>query len=65
MHREWAPPWEYEKITVSEALARTAGKYPEKTALMNNPLYTDTELEHQLNDSESTVLVTLDLLAPR
>ena len=33
--------------------------------VMNNPLYTDTELEHQLNNSESTVLVTLDLLAPR
>lgn len=118
------PTLEYEKITVSEALARTAGKYPEKTALifldvkitykqlndmvnsfanalidmgvkpgdkvamlmpnmpqiviasygawragavvvMNNPLYTDHELEHQLNNSESTVLVTLDLLGPR
>lgn len=33
--------------------------------VMNNPLYTDHELEHQLNNSESTVLVTLDLLAPR
>ena len=33
--------------------------------VMNNPLYTDTELEHQLNNSESTVLVTMDLLAPR
>jgi len=31
----------------------------------NNPLYTDRELEHQLNDSGSTSLVTLDLLAPR
>jgi len=31
----------------------------------NNPLYTDRELEHQLNDSGSTVLITLDLLAPR
>jgi long-chain acyl-CoA synthetase len=31
----------------------------------NNPLYTDRELEHQFNDSGSTVLVTLDLLAPR
>jgi long-chain acyl-CoA synthetase len=31
----------------------------------NNPLYTDRELEHQLNDSGATVLVTLDLLAPR
>jgi long-chain acyl-CoA synthetase len=33
--------------------------------VLNNPLYTDTELEHQLNDSESEFLVTLDLLAPR
>ncbi len=33
--------------------------------VMNNPLYTDRELEHQLNNSESTVLVTMDLLAPR
>jgi len=31
----------------------------------NNPLYTDRELEYQLNDSGSTVIVTLDLLAPR
>ena len=30
-----------------------------------NPLYTDTELEYLFNDSGSTVLVTLDLLAPR
>ncbi len=34
-------------------------------AVMNNPLYTDHELKHQLNDSESKILVTLDLLAPR
>jgi len=33
--------------------------------VLNNPLYTDRELEHQLNDSESEFLVTLDLLAPR
>lgn len=31
----------------------------------NNPLYTDRELEHQFNDSGSTTLITLDLLAPR
>ncbi|MBU2552174.1 MAG: long-chain fatty acid--CoA ligase [Proteobacteria bacterium] len=31
----------------------------------NNPLYTDRELEHQLNDSGATAIVTLDLLAPR
>ncbi len=33
--------------------------------VMNNPLYTDKELEHQFIDSESKFLVTLDLLAPR
>ncbi|PKN33676.1 MAG: long-chain fatty acid--CoA ligase [Deltaproteobacteria bacterium HGW-Deltaproteobacteria-19] len=32
--------------------------------VMNNPLYTEHELAHQLNDSESTVLVTLDLFHP-
>ena len=31
----------------------------------NNPLYTDAELEYQINNSDSTVLVTLDLLAER
>jgi len=34
-------------------------------AVMNNPLYTDRELEHQLKDSGTTVLFCLDLLAPR
>ena len=34
-------------------------------AVMNNPLYSDRELEHQLNDSGSKVLVTIDLLAKR
>ncbi len=119
-----SPSLQYESITLSEVLARTAAKHPDKTALifldvkitykqlndmvnsfanalidmgvkpgdkvamlmpnmpqiviasygawragavvvMNNPLYTDHELEHQLNNSESTVLVTLDLLGPR
>jgi len=40
--------------------AMTAGA----ALVLNNPLYTDRELEHQLNDSESEYLVTLDLLAP-
>jgi long-chain acyl-CoA synthetase len=35
------------------------------TLVLNNPLYTDSELEHQLNDSESEYLVALDLLTPR
>ncbi len=34
-------------------------------AVMNNPLYTERELDYQLNDSDSKVLVTLDLLLPR
>lgn len=32
---------------------------------MNNPLYTDRELEYQFNDSGAKALVTLDLLANR
>jgi long-chain acyl-CoA synthetase len=34
-------------------------------AVLNNPLYTDRELEHQYNDSDSTVLMALDVLVPR
>ncbi len=34
-------------------------------AVMNNPLYTERELEYQLNDSDSKILITLDLLLPR
>jgi long-chain acyl-CoA synthetase len=33
--------------------------------VMNNPLYSDRELEHQFNDSNSKLLITLDLLAKR
>ncbi len=33
--------------------------------VMNNPLYSDRELEHQLNDSGAKVLITLDLLGNR
>lgn len=33
--------------------------------VMNNPLYTDRELEHQFNDSRSKILVTMDLLCNR
>ncbi len=32
--------------------------------VMNNPLYTEHELAYQLNDSDSKVLVTLDMLFP-
>jgi long-chain acyl-CoA synthetase len=33
--------------------------------VMNNPLYSDRELDHQFNDSGAKVLVTLDLLVNR
>ncbi len=33
--------------------------------VMNNPLYSDRELEHQFNDSGSKVLITIDLLGNR
>ena len=33
--------------------------------VMNNPLYSDPELQHQFNDSGAKVLVTLDLLGNR
>jgi long-chain acyl-CoA synthetase len=33
--------------------------------VMNNPLYTESELEHQLNDSESKTAICMDLLVPR
>lgn len=34
-------------------------------AVQNNPLYTERELAHQLNDSDSKVIITLTLLVPR
>jgi len=34
-------------------------------AVMNNPLYSDRELEHQFNDSGAKLLITLDLLGNR
>jgi len=33
--------------------------------VMNNPLYTESELEYQLNDSECKTAICLDLLVPR
>ena len=33
--------------------------------VMNNPLYSDPELDHQFNDSGAKVLITLDLLGNR
>ena len=34
-------------------------------AVQNNPLYTERELEYQLNDSDSKIMITLALLIPR
>jgi long-chain acyl-CoA synthetase len=34
-------------------------------AVMNNPLYSDRELEHQFNDSGAKALITIDLLGNR
>ena len=118
------PSIDYEKITLPEALERSARNYPDQTALllmgrkisyrelnrlvnrfaaalndlgvrkgdkvalllpnipqgfiaayavfrlgavvvMNNPLYTEAELEYQLKDSDSKVAISLDLLIPR
>ena len=115
---------ELERITMAEALRRTAGRFPDRIAfhylgrkisfreleslvnrftralaalgvregdkvatllpnmpqhvianhacyrlgavtVMNNPLYTEQELEAQLNDSDARFLITLDLLLPR
>jgi len=127
-HKSYAPgvkkTLDYEKRTISEALTRSAGKFPDHIALnymgkkisyrqlndlvnrfaralqhlgvrpgdrvavclpnipqviitnlailrigavtvQNNPLYTERELEYQLNDSESKMVVTLTLLIPR
>ena len=34
-------------------------------AVQNNPLYSERELEHQFNNSEATVVITLTILLPR
>jgi len=127
-HKSYAPgvkkTLDYEKLTMSEALTRTAQRFPGHTALnymgkkipfkelegrvnqfaralmdldvrpgdkvavclpnipqviianmaifrigavtvQNNPLYTERELEYQLNDSDSKLVITLTLLIPR
>jgi long-chain acyl-CoA synthetase len=127
-HKSYAPgvkkSLDYEKLTLSQALTRSAKEFPEKTALnymgkrityrqlnklvnrfarallelgtrpgdkvavclpnipqviianlailrigavavQNNPLYTERELEYQLNDSDSRIVITLTLLIPR
>jgi len=127
-HKSYAPgvkkTLEYEKITLSQALSRSAQNFPDHTALnymgkkitfkeldglvnafaralqemgiqagdkvalclpnipqaiianyavfrigavtvQNNPLYTERELQYQLNDSDSRIIITLTLLIPR
>ncbi len=127
-HKSYAPgvlpSINYEEVTLPEALSRTAGKFPDVTALvlmgrkisyreldrlvdrfassllklglkkgdrvamilpnipqivigsyavwraggvvvMNNPLYTNRELAHQLRDSGSVMAISMDLLVPR
>ena len=127
-HKSYAPGvkkmLEYEEITLSQALTRSAKNFPDHTALnymgkkitfkeldglvnafaralqemgiqpgdkvalclpnipqaiianyavfrigavtvQNNPLYTERELQYQLNDSDSRIIITLTLLIPR
>jgi long-chain acyl-CoA synthetase len=127
-HKSYAEkvPWsiDYEKLTVSEGLARSAREFPDQVALnymgkkitykqldgmvnrfaralqglgvkegdkvasilpnipqtiianmaafrigavvvLNNPLYTERELQYQLDDSDSKIAITLTLLVPR
>jgi len=46
-------------------IADLAAYYLGAVTVMNNPLYTERELLYQLNDSDTTYIVTLDLLLPR
>jgi len=127
-HKSYAEgvPWsiDYEKLTVSEGLARSAKEFPDQVAIsymgkkityrqldamvnrfaralmdlgigegdkvatimpnipqmiianmaafrigavvvLNNPLYTERELQYQLDDSDSKIAITLTLLVPR
>jgi long-chain acyl-CoA synthetase len=51
--------------TIPQVIAYYATLRIGAITVLNNPLYSDRELEHQLNDSGSKVLVTLDLLSNR
>ncbi|MDY6935450.1 MAG: long-chain fatty acid--CoA ligase [Spirochaetota bacterium] len=51
--------------TIQCVVAYYAGLKAGAVIVMNNPLYSDRELEHQLNDSKSQILVCIDLLANR
>jgi len=47
-------------VIASYAVFRIGG-----VVVMHNPLYTESELAHQLNDSDSKMAIGLDLLVPR
>jgi long-chain acyl-CoA synthetase len=51
--------------TIPQVIAYYATLRIGAITVLNNPLYSDRELEHQFNDSGSKVLVTLDLLGNR
>jgi long-chain acyl-CoA synthetase len=51
--------------TIPQVIAYYATLRIGAITVLNNPLYSDRELEHQFNDSDSKVLVTLDLLGNR
>jgi len=51
--------------TIPQVIAYYATLRIGAITVLNNPLYSDRELEHQLNDSGSKVLITLDLLSNR
>lgn len=51
--------------TIPCVIAYTAILKLGAVVVMNNPMYTNRELEHQFNDSGAQVLITLDLLADR
>jgi len=51
--------------TIPQVIAYYATLRIGAITVLNNPLYSDRELEHQFNDSGSKVLITLDLLGNR
>ena len=51
--------------TIPQVIAYYATLRIGAITVLNNPLYSDRELEHQFNDSGSKVLITLDLLSNR
>ncbi len=52
---------QYAQIIIANLATQRLGAI----CVMNNPLYTEPELQHQLNDSDATIIITLDLMFPR